>query len=532
MNLDELKEMQEEKNKQINKKNIPIHINVALAEIKNKLETLSGSDEKERYLRKELEDLNNITPKWFWCVPNIKKDSKGKITKFSISHGFEHTALGNEIIEKYNLVRFPKLLEGAVYDRKRGYWRYFGKNEMKDFTEKETLRILEKWGYYDIKRITPTRIYIIQKTYDESYPNATPFETSKPELSVFRNGTYNMLTDSMKENDPNDFILNAYDYDLDLSGKPTPHTNALFEGLMGENALFVKQYIGYMFYRSHAPAQEMLFLKGNGGEGKSTFISYLSNFILGSDNVSAIALQDLSNDRFQVIELLGKSANICADILDDYIEDSSILKRITGNDPVYAQFKGIQGFKMLNYSKLLFSANKLPKFKDHTSGFADRLAVVPFINGNQRVKGATFWKNHDMQLIEAESNSFVYSCIKEFLKIFNGQKAQFTKSESMEVEKNKWVLNNDHIAEFLLESTEFHIGDERGEIASRIHKEWQAFCKQNGYHSKTSQAIREYLEEKGIPKRRGRKGFNDGGSNQWRYIGLELTVILTSEEIE
>lgn len=501
-----------------------LHIGIELREIEKSLQAITSMDEQAEYMTNALDSLNKSTPSWFWAAPKIKRSSDGKVTKVDYSHGYDHVKMGDLLIKHFHLIRFPKLLQGAVYDNKRGYWRYFGKNEMKDFVERETLRALQAWGYYDIKHITPTRIYVIQKTYDKSYPSATPFETSKPELVVFRNGTYNILTGNMKENDPRDYILNAYDYDLITTGQPTPHTDALFVGLVGENALFLKQYLGYMFYRSHAPAQEMLFLKGHGGEGKSTFISYISNHLLGSDNYSAVTPQDLANDRFQVIELLGKAANISADIKDDFIEDSSILKRLTGGDPVYAQFKGIQGFKILSYAKMLFSANRLPKFKDSTDGFSDRLAVVPFINGNQRKEGATFWKAHDMNLIEKEAPAFAFACIQEFKKVFDGKKVQFTKSESMEKEKAKWALDNNHIAEFVISSTEINLDDPRGEISSKVHKEYQQFCKDNGYFVKTPQAMRDYLESIGVLKVKGRNGFSDGGSTQWRYQGLRLTI--------
>lgn len=531
--LESMKELQEEKQSipviHNNDEVVPLHIGLALSEIDEKVNDIQNLEEKARVLKEEVKILNEITPNWFWVFPKIEKNAKGEVKKVGYTHGFTHEKMGDYLIRKYHLVRYPRLREGAVYNSTRGYWRYFGKGEMKDFCEKETLSILQKWGYYDIKHIPPVRIYVNQKTYDESYPSATPFEISKPELVVFRNGTYNMLTDTMKENDPKDFILNSHNYDLDMSGSKTPHTDALLKGLMGDNVLFVKQFIGYMFYRSHTPAQEMLFFKGNGGEGKSTFIAYLSNHILGSDNVSAVTPQDLSNDRFQVVELLGKSANICADVLDDYIEDSSILKRLTGGDPVTAQFKGIQGFKMINYSKLIFSANRLPKFKDHTKGFSDRLAVVPFINGNQRKPEANFWKNHDMSKVEKEAPSFAYNCIREFMKIFDGKKATFTKTETMENEKAKWLLDNDHIAEFVLEATEIDLQDDRGEMTTKVHGEYKAFCKKNNYSSKSPQAMRDYLESLGVVKAKSRLGYEDGGSPQWRYIGLRLIATFIDE---
>ncbi|MFW7372886.1 DNA primase family protein [Vagococcus fluvialis] len=499
-----------------------IHIGVELAEIINRVNEISNDDEKIKFLKLEAEKLNDNTPSWFWCKPKIEKNAQGKLKSIELVDGYNHVNMGNLLIKKYNLVRYPKLIEGAVYDHNKGYWRYFGKNEMKDFVESETLEELQKWGYYDIKHITPTRIYTIQKTYDKSYPSKTPFETSKPELVVFKNGTYNILTDTMKENDPADYILNAHNYNLDMTDKKTPHINALLDGMVGENSIFLKQFIGYMFYRSYQPAQEMVFLKGNGGEGKSTLLNFISEHIIGEDNISSMTPHELSQDKFALADLLGKSVNISADIKDDYIGDSSVLKRLTGNDTIRAQYKGIQGFMMKSYAKFIFSANKLPRFKDVSDGFFDRLVVIPFINGSQRKSSATFWDNHDMDKIIAEAHSFAYHCIKEFRKVFDGRKAMFTKPESLTRATQRWFVDNDHLAEFLLEATEIHLGDDRGEIASTVHKEWQAFCAENGYQPKSSQEVRQYLEGKGIDKKKTRKGFNDGDSNQWRYISLEL----------
>lgn len=502
----------------------PLHISIELTAINKSMLTILSLDEQAVYLTEALDGLNEATPDWFWCKPNIKKDKDGKVTKIDYNHGYNHVAMGNYLIGKYYLIRYPKLREGAVYNSRRGYWRYFGKNEMKDFSEKETLRILEKWGYYDIKHITPTRIYILQKTYDDSFPEDTPFLKSNPALVVFKNGTYNILTNEMKSNDPNDYILNAHNYNLDTSGRETPHIEKLLIGLVGDAALFVKQYIGYLFYRSHAPAQEMLFFKGDGGEGKSTFINFIAQHLIGDENVAAISPQELTEDKFSRVELLGKSVNLCADIPEQFIEDSTTLKRLTGCDRLLVQYKGIQGFFMISYAKMIYSANKLPSFKDLSGGFSDRLAVVKFINGNQRKEGATFWKNHDMKEVEKEATAFAYTCIQEFRKVFNGRKVQFTKPESVTKETSNWLFENDHIGEFVAEATKIHIDETRGEIASRVHNEYQAFCKESGYYPKSSTAIKHYLESKGIPKLRSRNGFRDGSSNQWRYIGLELTT--------
>lgn len=486
-------------------------------DIKQEVNRISSLDTMED-TQEALDQLNAITPAWFFAYV----EKKGR--KYVIKKAFNHEKMGDILIEKYKLVKYPKLIEGAVYERSKGIWRYFGKREMDIFVGNETISELKKWNFYDRDQyVNQTIRYVSNMSYDKSFPSVTPFETSKPELVAFRNGTYDLLTDEMHDHSPDYHIMTFHDYDLDMSGKENPHTNALLDGMVGENAIFLKQFIGYMFYRSYSPAQEMVFFKGEGGEGKSSLLNFITKYLVGSENASAITPQDLSNDKFLSAELLGKSINVSADISDNYIKDTSLLKRITGGDFFTAQYKGIQGFTMTNYAKQIFSANSLPRFSDLSGGFGARLVVLPFINGDQREPNAIFWKDHDMNKIEQEAPSFAYECIREFRKIFDGKKATFTKMPSMEESKQAWLYENDHIGEFLTECTSINLDDDRGEIATNVFNEYIAFCKLNQYMPKSSQAFKSYLEKIGIKRVKNRKGYDDGNSSQWRYIGLKLT---------
>ena len=486
-------------------------------DIKQEVNRISSLDTMEE-TQEALDQLNAITPTWFFAYI----EEKGK--KYLIKKAFNHEKMGDMLISKYKLVKYPKLIEGAVYEASKGIWRYFGKREMDIFVGNETISELKRWNFYERDQyVNQTIRYVSNMSYDKSYPSVTPCETSKPELVAFRNGTYNLLTDEMYNHSPDYHIMTFHDYDLNMSGKENPHTNALLDGMVGENAIFLKQFIGYMFYRSYSPAQEMVFFKGEGGEGKSSLLNFITKYLVGSENASAITPQDLSNDKFLSAELLGKSINVSADISDNYIKDTSLLKRITGGDFFTAQYKGIQGFTMTNYAKQIFSANSLPRFSDLSGGFGARLVVLPFINGNQRDKDAIFWKDHDMNKIEQEAPSFTYECIREFRKIFNGKKATFTKPKSMQEAIQKWLYENDHIGEFLTEYTNINLVDHRGEIATTVYDEYTKFCAVNKYLAKSSQAFKSYLEKKGITKKRTTQGYGaDGGTNQWRYIGLEL----------
>lgn len=505
------------------KKQEPFNINIKLSEINKQLEVIANSENKAAFLEKAASKLNDETPDWFWITPNVNKNEKGEITSVGCKRGFDHEKMGNSIIQNNHLLRFPKLLEGAVYENERGAWRYFGKNELVMFAEKVCLEELQAWGFYDQKYIPPVKTYVKQKTYDPSYSNSSPFEKSDPALVPFKNGTYNILTDEMKPHNPDNYILISYGYKLDMSETATPATNKFFTDFFGEAALFMKQFIGYTFYRSHAPAQDLVFLYGEGGEGKSSFLNMMAENYITKDNRTALTPQELTTDKFSIVELLGKALNVSGDIDDDYISQTGILKRLTGSDAVKGELKGIQGFTFISHAKHIFSMNTFFHFKDMSPGFADRLTVVPITIGNQRVEGATFWKDQDLEQIEKEAPAFVYECIKEFRKIFDGKKASFTRSNGMRQTKAEWLFDNDRIGQFVFECCKIDNTETRGEIATTVYLEYKAFCMQNGFKPQSKIEVTKYLKNKfDVPRKRHTQGFNDGGSNLERYTGLKL----------
>lgn len=498
----------------------PLNLHTAISKIANStlVEAVKMADE-----------LNKISPCWFKCVIEMDKRSP---EKFYVEDYFDHEKMGNMIIDENHLLRFPKLLEGALYEAKKGAWRYFGKNEMISFTEKICLEELQTWGYYDQRYISPVKTYVKQKTYDPSYSTSSPFEESNPALVPFKNGTYNMLTNKIGPHDPNNFILNSYNYELDMSDKPTPATDKFFNDFFGESALFMKQFIGYTFYRSHAPAQDLVFLQGDGGEGKSTFLDMIVKNYITKENRTALTPKDLTQDKFSTVELLGKVLNVSGDIDDDYITQTGILKRLTGSDAIRGEFKGIQGFTFISYSKHIFSMNGFFHFKDLTPGFADRLTVIPITVGNQRKEGATFWESQNLEGIEKEATAFAYKCIREFMKIFDGKKATFTKSESMKKTKAEWLFDNDRIGQFVFECCKIDTTETRGEIATTVYSEYKAFCMFNGFKPQSVTALTKYLSNNYDVKRiKHTRGFHDSGQHKERYTGLKLisTYHITEE---
>jgi Predicted ATPase len=86
-------------------------------------------------------------------------------------------------------------------------------------------------------------------------------------------------------------------------------------------------------------AQKIVILTGTPGGGKGTLIQII-NGIIGQINLAALRPQ-LLGERFEVGRFLGKTLLYGADVPENFLNQrgASILKSLTGGDPVTLEFK-------------------------------------------------------------------------------------------------------------------------------------------------------------------------------------------------
>lgn len=142
-----------------------------------------------------------------------------------------------------------------------------------------------------------------------------------------------------------------------------------------EDVRILQEFFGYCLLRDY-PFAKFLLLVGEGRNGKSTVLRILSE-LMGEGNCSNVLLQQLS-DRFSLSALVGKMANIAPDISAKDVLDTSILKALTGHDRIPIEQKFMAAYFAVLYTKLIFSANKLPRINDDSLGLYDRILLLNF----------------------------------------------------------------------------------------------------------------------------------------------------------
>lgn len=447
-------------------------------------------------------DAEKVTPIWLYRDDDDKK--KVNVVLFA-----------KTIIKENPMVNNKFSQDGYWYDKENGYWLTDTKTHLEKIIAKNLIKV-NKWqlGLYGN---TKTLVTIMATSEN----NENPFDNSNPYLVSFKNGSYNIKDGSMKANSADDYILQGHNYNLEVNGD-APVTNRWFEESFGskEAANVVKTYIGYMFARTYQDFQKFMILHGKGGDGKSTILNYLRSLV-GASNTSNVDLADLvdrSSGKFLTSKLYQKDLNYFADIGDGFMEQTSMLKGLTGGDAITGQFKNKDPFEFVNHAKLIFSANSLPVFNDFTDGFIRRPLIV------EVYKIKDFNNKYSFDVINKERGAFAYECMQLFKKLlendYQGQldKWGFPTTDSMQTSLHNWVISNDLVARWL---------DERCDTTDKqafeknvyVYDNYKEFCVSEGAHPLGKQKFNNNLQKHGINPKASKK---IDGKTFRGYKGLKL----------
>jgi len=113
--------------------------------------------------------------------------------------------------------------------------------------------------------------------------------------------------------------------------------------------------------------------------GKGTALEALESMV-GRDNVASIPLQELADDEFSRITLLGRLVNIYSDLPDAPVKNQGVLKQIISGEPITANVKHRARITFRPVAKHFYSCNKLPRPNDLSDiAYFRRILVIPFL---------------------------------------------------------------------------------------------------------------------------------------------------------
>lgn len=264
----------------------------------------------------------------------------------------------------------------------------------------------------------------------------------------FKNGMLDVITGEIHKHSPNYYSINQiphkYVPKLDIQNS-TFHRFICSRITDAENRKMLFEFIGYCMTKD-VTFQKFMILYGLGESGKSTIINFTTK-IIGKDNACSIPLQQL-NDRFTTGTLLLKILNTCGDIASTALTDTSIIKQLTGDDPIKGEYKGGAIFFFRNHAKMMFSCNELPKVLDEKSnGFYRRLLIVNFSESGEYILNLK-----EKLADETEIEIVISECVRALNRAF--VRGKLFESQGNIEEINALKYESDTVAAFLMDRTE------------------------------------------------------------------------------
>jgi len=195
-----------------------------------------------------------------------------------------------------------------------------------------------------------------------------------------RNGIIDIHTGTLQKHNPNFISLIQLPVSYDENATCPEIDKFLQEKLQGRPDLVKLAYqIAGLSMLQQLPFDKVFVLLGPTHTGKSTFL-HLIHALLGGNNVSATTLQKLNDESlvFARSSLYGKLANTSSDLSSRYFTQDSIIKAISQGDVIEVEKKGVDSFKMRPFANLIAACNEMPKSRDNTDAWLQRLTILPW----------------------------------------------------------------------------------------------------------------------------------------------------------
>lgn len=222
-------------------------------------------------------------------------------------------------------------------------------------------------------------------------------------LVVFRDKTVEVATGEAIRNTPALFTTTYVDTDYQPDAD-APMFHSLLETLFSgkrRTIRLAKQLLGAHVARLGG-LQALYVLTGTKGSGKSTFTQVLENVVTGT-SAAHVTTQSLGGDH-GAEQLVGRSLVVLND-MDNAgrigTMATSVLKQVSGGDPLHVNPKGRTAFSTHVHAQVLMVSNQPPVFTDPTGAMESRLRYLradgPTVRGTDTER-----RNYAQDLLEAE----------------------------------------------------------------------------------------------------------------------------------
>jgi len=355
----------------------------------------------------------------------------------------------------------------------------------------------------------------------------TFFNQNNIDELCLENGILNLRTKILTPFDSKKIFFNKIPVEYDPK-KKCPAIDKHFETVLKhkEDVNVMYELFGFLLWKDYFIEKAFMFL-GDGRNGKSKTLDLMKKFI-GVDNCSDISIDDLQTDAYALGELFGKMANISGDINKTALKNAGNFKKATGRDLLGARRKFLNRLNFVNYAKMVFCANELPKIWEDTDAMWRRWLLFEFpftfvgdVEYERLGEDKGNFRLGDPNIIEAittpnELSGLLNKALDALRRIH--KKGDFSYSKNTAEVRKMWIRKSDSFTCFMMDKCEKKY--DALIVRDELSQEYSKYCFEGKLVPVSQKSIRATLERLGAWETR--KSFEVGGTQMYVWNGWRL----------
>ena len=371
-----------------------------------------------------------------------------------------------------------------VYDENEGIW-IDGEDILKKILRRDLFGLESQKTHY----VNEILNYIKDITYNPER-EAEP----KPRYIPCANGVWDIEKRELLDYAPRLFFTYKLPWRV-LPGQKheCPTIEKLFKewGAEEKDVKALWELAAYCLYRGY-PYQKFFVILGPGGNGKDQYFRILER-TLGEENCASVDFFDLtSNDTWASALLYRKLVNFAGEVNSKTLQDTNLIKKLTGGSMITAHFKYKPHFQFRNYAKIICSSNDLPESPDKTIAWYSRFYPIFLPNVFRGTDKEV--KNIADKIPDDEIEAFFNKLLLEVLPELMERDWSFTWDPSTEELEELYEDLSNPLHRFV---ETFFERDPEGAVPKFAFKElYNNWCKQYGYNPKNDKEIKIYMVDK------------------------------------
>ena len=290
--------------------------------------------------------------------------------------------------------------------------------------------------------------------------------------------------------------------------------------LYPEDIATLQEYMGYCLIPT-TKAQQMLFLVGKGGEGKSR-VGLVMRSILG-DNMNTGSIQKVETSPFARADLEHILVMVDDDMKMEALPQTNHIKTIvTAELPMDLERKGQQSYQGDLFVRfMVFGNGTMKSLYDRSEGFFRRQLILSVRNKDKHREDDPFLAE---KLCSEAEGIFLWAL--EGLRRLITQEYHFTISERTKANRESAIKEGNNIVEFM-ESEGYFLFKTDSQITSKeFYSIYEMWCDDNTTKPVTSKSFSTYLaqHEQEYNLEHTNNVRNNQGRRVWGFWGIEPVV--------